>query len=1322
MYSFVVPFRFHGPLNICPPSRTSRRPRIVRWASSGSQTIKLSLSSTALDYDNTTNPQISRYIDLRSMKVVLPEQAHISPIPESFSGFKALSQYSHLFDDPTYFQRLREIIFTADTLPLSEAQKDAVFALLSRHSVVFPNATSEDKHTVVLDMAMRCRLWKETVIYCTSSRRSAETMFAFLCAQLGPERRHEVLFHFGDGVSRCIDGPTSSQEPIRVVITSESVLRSELISTSPSSWIESSTLLFMDGINETSLVEFEDVLLSLPSRFLVCLLSSHLARPELEILPLWVESIQSSTSLISTTYTSSLLNRIDRPENTPLLRAFIYNAAIHEHPVQLSLNILKGLVQQEIEHPNVSSAPDYSQAFLRGVTQIGAEDPAKLFFHNGEEAAYADFAALIVADAKLVENEMRPKLRKRSRSKRKERTASSRAAARRRREIAYSESMIFPAIIVIKGHSESLLAAQAIRSALDTVNLLWDEDTQSDVISCVDLFSDEHGAQFTPLDMEVLELLRIGIGVTNDRYTPAIRTLVEELFRSGMLPVIIADSHLGSEELCVLPSSKSVLVDFSTLAMCDDTSKGLVLSSTLAGLSGRTGKDDVGNMFVLWYDNEIDDEMVGREIASTLLAPDLISSSMQTATSSSIRPIEPIDKGMDSKHSFDARFGSEVHQHSQSKLLSSYGAVLRSLRRFGLDGCKFIHEYTFESFKGWLKRAALHATLEKFGVDKRAIDERLQKEDWESIADYQRKAAKVNETRRLHNAMILKLDAVVERYILQELKGCRPGHLLKVRKYVSYGNENLKISGSTVANADQRFADSKDEDLAAPGHNGGLQLFAENPRTLSASAAVFVTILDQERDGKRMCDMESRFLVVCIMTDGTWTMIPARDVDAIMADAEELIANVDLLMVPHPATFDLDPDSKWAKCVPVDDSERIAVQRVSDELVARITSDVKPKFVQTTVPEFESHKDALKRNEEAYHKSKWHGKDELVTELQKLRRRAIELQDEIMLLEKRRNRLEDDTFEHHNDCRSLQTALMAVLEDCHALSYISEVNAEMTPIGALASVLPCEYPVFVSACLCLTDSLEELSKEELLGFLATIACSETMWVSEDSDEEHVEDFDSEPLDLSSVSKRDQMTTELSFGEEELSEAGVIDTTALRKFLPPPIVDIVFEVRNALHQLHKRHLTECQAVERLRVNDIVPHSLNTQMAEATMLFANGASWSKVCEKLGNRSGYGVEELRRVRSIVEFIWKDEKYGEFSDSVKNLARQAYEAMGRWPLDDNHTMVELVENGIVERTWAGGTYERWWRLMRDALNAMSSVSSTSDNSHNTNEIESVL
>lgn len=1321
-------------------------------------------SSSALDYDGQPNTNSTRYIDLRTMKVILPEDAHINPAPPSNNSFSPLGSFHLSALKPHDVLKLRQLLFTNDTIPLSDSQKDVVYALLSHRSVLYTSVTTEEKHGVFLDIVMRSRVWKKCTVYCTSSRRSAEAVFTMLCAQLGTDRRNEILLDLGDGSPQRGQGSsTKPDDSLRVVITSRTVLRNAIVNLGSESWLENASILFIDSISDTSIKEWEEILLSLPSNILLCLLSSHLTRAHLELLPIWIETIQNTTSIITPLGTSNILSRIERPQNTPLLRTFAYNAAVHQFPVQVSLTILKELLQKEIDQSNkFDFIPDYAQAFLNGITMIPAADPKELLFRSPEEAMYADFSALIVADAERTESSNRSKSKRRNRNKKKERTPSSRAAARRRRETAYSNSMLLPANILVKGHKEAVQCAEGIASALGSIELLWDEDTKDHVESIVESLMQAHDGELTPLDAVILNLLRVGIGVITDFYTPSVRLTVEELFRSGIIGLLVCDTHLGSEELCVLPSGKSVIIEARSLATCDDTVKGLLAASTAASLSGRPGKDDVGNMVVLWYDESVDDETAGYEIATNLLSPEL-NDDNEPSTMSVVKPYTAVGKG------FSQPFGNfesyELRRGLQSAISSSYDTVLRSLLRFGIDGYKSLYEYTLSSFKGWLNRAALHATLEKLEVERTAINERLGSEDWNVIADYERKTAKLNEVTRMLNAMTSRMGKVLERKMLLELKSSPPGRIIRIRVQGQSRNGKKKILNAAAAStardgltetASEQTSEKDDEekdktDIDIDDSQSALKLInGDRSKSDQFTRAAFVTIFDQEEKGSRVINLESQYLVVCVTADGLWTMIPLSHVDALAKlenvkgngddkgkqddddhiESTALISNVDLLMTPHPATFDVEPGKETAKCAPVDEGEQASLHRVSDELIARMTSEPRLEFETMEVPEFEKQRAHAMEVQKLHASSAWHGRDEELKKLRWLRRRAAEMGDEMDALRKQKEHFEELITESNDDRLSVQKSLMAVLEDCHALTFQRDTSIEMTPIGSLATILPCEYPLFASACACLINDIETLNEAEFAAFIAVVVCVDRSWVRDSlskriekafDEEGKGEDEDLEPIEMlrrqqsKTMRKENDMygNTEINSsnnhkkteGWDEDRQRVSMEAEALKGVLPTHVSEMVVEIQLALQQLHRRHLSECQAVQRVWVTDVVPKELNHRMAQALHDFVSGESWGKVCRSLDNESGYAIRQLRRVSSVAEIIWRDERFGEFTPKTKSVAEKAFRALNRWPVLDHDTVLDLLDGGVVERTWSGNTYDKWWRSTREQLKDMEST-----------------
>lgn len=1255
-----------------------------------------SQSSSALNQEPTT----SSYIDLRTMKVIPSDDAHICPTPTPGVAFGVFNNLEP-FENALHSSQLRDLLFTEDTIPLTDTQKQVVQALLSQRSVLYMSAAGEEKDAIFIDIVMRNRLWKECVVYCAASRRSAEAMYAILCAQLGPERRTEVVFDLGDGSWDTSAEDQTAKDCVRVIITSPQVLKRNLVTCDLGGWITKASIVFIDNLSLSSADDWEEILLGMPSRVLLCAFAKEVAVADRELLPLWLESIHNSVVAISPPGAASLHDRIERPQSFPLLRTFAFNAALHESPVQVSLTLLKDMLQKEEDSTSGDFVAKYEECFLQGITMIPAESAADLKFGSVEEAEYADIACLVVADAKRTEAQVRERNKKRARStKRKERTASSRAAARRRREAAYSDSLLLPAIALTRGRNQTEHAAFAIRSALgEDIDLLWDEDSKDHVQDLVKAYEEEHTGQLSDVDLDVLHASLCGIGIVHDGCAPAIRLFVEELYRGGLTPVLVADTHLGSKELLALPCAKSILVESSTLAICDDESKGLIKASTAAALAGRMGKDDVGNLIVMWYDEAVDDEAAGSEIASTLLHPLFTapvvfgaggrSSSFRMSSNPQTQRIEQI---------------RAAQSTSPNTMHISYDGILRSLRRFGVDGYVFILDYSLESYKGWLERAALHATLEKMNIEKRAVDERIEGEDWSSIADHLRRAAKKNEADRVFKAMQHKYTSVATQRLREELKRTRPGRIIGID--VSKGNAALLPWEQKLLEPDRL---SEEEEETTESHlttepNQGQEEEGHTPgRRERLSAAVFVAVRDQEVDGIRIKSLDHRWLVLCILADGMWTIVPMTDVVALSQDEEDVVPNVDLLMIPHPATFDIDPTSEWAKCCPIDDTENAAVHRISDELISRVASEKRPLLERYQIPEFEAQRKRLEQVQDLYQQSPWYGRDDEVVELRRMRKRTAELGDDIMLIRKKENELEERLFNKRNSQMSNQSSVLAVLEDCHALSILGDHAIEMTPIGVLGSILPGRYPLFTAACLSLIDNVETLSPSQFASFVAVITCSGRIWsINNNSNGEGLGEksdgrITEEELDVSMIRE--------SAGIYGLEDGDTPDDKlhptmqGLVDILPPQITAAVNEILTALQQLHRRHKDQREVAGTADTTEIVPKLLNLRLARAVTMFSSGASWREVAKELKQESGYAVSQLRDTKWVLEMIAGDHEAGEFSERTRELAMAAYKTLDRWPVRDRETISELLERGVVEKHWSGTTYDKWWRGVRDRI-----------------------
>lgn len=1279
-----------------------------------------SRASSALNQESAHST--CRYVDLRTMKLISDTDAHTrsGPTPDITFG---IFDNPDVFDDERQTSQLRDLLFTQDTIPLNDTQKKVVQSLLSRRSVLYMAAAGDEKDSIFIDIVMRNRLWKECVVYCAASRRSAEAMYAMLCAQLGPERRAEVCLDLGDGVVEQDDTAFWSKEPVRVVITLPHVLRGKLVISDPSDWIVHATIVFIDNFSVSSLEEWEELLLAMPTRILVCIFMKEPATADRELLPLWLETIQNSAVAISPSGAASLRDRIDRPDNFPLLRTFAYNAALHESPVQLSLTVLKDMLQRERDSTTGDFVPKFSECFLHGVDMLAAEKTAELDFGSIEEAEYADVASLVVGDARMTENKIRARSRRRTRAaKRKDRTAASRAAAKRRREAAIKDSLLLPAIVLINGRKESESAAFAIRSALGkNATLLWDDDSRDLLEDLVKGYEAQHSDQMSETDIDIMQGLLSGIGIVHDGCVPAIRSFVEELFRGQLIPVIVADTHLGSTELLALPCAKSVLVESSSLALCDDPHKGLIKASTAATLAGRMGKDDVGNLIALWYDEAVDDEAAGNELASTLFYPlfSNFASAIGRQQSSSIF----FDDNNFAKIP-DLVKGQLTHMAEPNVLSSSYDGVLRALRCFGVDGSESILEYTLYSYKGWLQRASLRATVEKMEVEKRAIDERLDKDDKNSIADHERRLAKVNEANRVVKAMRKRYKTVIGQRVREELQLSSPGRIIGVRS--SDVSKGLSLSYSLLRGHEEGGnSDSHSQE------NGSMLATKERQNKVdptldtfgegSYTAAVFVAVRDQGTGEKPVKSIDHQWIIICVLADSVWTMLPLQDVVGLSSEEDNVIPNVDLSMIPHPATFDFDPTSGWATCTPVDETEKLALYRISDDLMSRITSEDKRLVVdRLQIPEYESQRKRLERFEVLYRQSPWYGRDDELSQRRQLRRRAAELGDDIAALQHKENELEEQMFNNHNHQLTSQSAVVAVLEDCHAVKIFADRDMEMTPIGALGSVLPGRYPLFTAACLSLIDNVEGLSVAEFAAYIAIVASSGRIWrvnehKSEELESSEVEgDNVHEELDLSILKKMHEAEDK---GIGFQNEKTLVETDGVEEVLPVEVAKTIHDILAALQHLHRRHRLDHRQEENDDISEIVPAPLNTRLARAVHMFASGVRWREVVEVLRREEAYGVRELRHVRAILDLIIRSEE-GEFSDRVRELASQAYDSLDRWPVRDRETIVDLVDSGVVEKHWNGNTYEKWWRNVREEISAMNGKGTLEDGE----EVESAM
>ncbi len=801
-------------------------------------------------------------------------------------------------------------------------------------------------------------------------------------------------------------------------------------------------------------------------------------------------------------------------------------------------------------------------------------------------------------------------------------------------------------------------------------------------------------------------MLTKGIGVIQTGMLPAVRLFTEELFRAGFLPALFVDTQMGPAELATLPSAKTIIIQSTAFAEIDDERKGLVKGSTVASLAGRVGKDDVGNVLVMWYDEAVDDAEAAAEIAAGLLLPAL--SENQRRRKRDGFPDVPTTNRPDLDDSvfLGKLLGPHQVQRSNDVLWSSYAGVLRSLRSFGLGGYKAVLEYTADSYQGWLVSAALRATREKMQVEQKAIDDRLESVNWAEIALHDRRLAKHQECIRVLKAMKSHESAVLSERVVSMLGGRNPGSVIGLRSQSNMiesgdlGEDPLRSNNSepSIKNDETQrvaVAESAVKTLIKPGEAKELNATEHVP-------AVFVAVLDRSTKKAKLCPIEANFVVICIMMDGVWTMVPSKDVVAEAADNVSNISDIDLLEVPHLATFDLDPVTGWAKCNPVTESETLALERVSDELIGEVTKAGTAILKGISLPEYEKQKLRVGSSLRLLQETAWYGKEDELQEIRRLRRRSAKLNDDAAQFQETEMRLERVLNRIQENRRNAQRARLAVLEDCNAVRIHSDDEMEMTPIGALASILPGPYPLFSAACLLLVDGIEKLTTPELAAFVAVASGLDGAGKRQATLSSNGFKFSANGLDAMMENENDEVVP-IDRSSDRSPLQGTHEVDDLRGVLPNEMLNVMEEILRALHILQHRHTlgkaSMGEAPESVALGEVAPAKLGLRAGRPALCFARGDEWEAVVSLRGLERGDAVLELRTVTEILSIIAGGGAIGEFGEVVREKAQRAIGFMQRWPVCDAEDAQLLVENGIVFKEWNGQSYDRWWRANRERI-----------------------
>lgn len=227
-------------------------------------------SAGLLNSDDTID---SRFVDLRSIKTARWENAFVSRDPTKHPADESLDhELATIGEDK---------LFTTETIPLSQAEKSAVQALISRKSVLFYTNASESLKAFIMDLALRAKVWEQSVVYCASSKRSAQVFYSAISVQFS--QPNEVVLDIGLpslGTHELLHGSESSavklgnDPPCLIITVSEIATRSLMLGPKQSSISDASVFVLDSFIHNDN--TWEELLLSIPSTASTCVIASDI--------------------------------------------------------------------------------------------------------------------------------------------------------------------------------------------------------------------------------------------------------------------------------------------------------------------------------------------------------------------------------------------------------------------------------------------------------------------------------------------------------------------------------------------------------------------------------------------------------------------------------------------------------------------------------------------------------------------------------------------------------------------------------------------------------------------------------------------------------------------------------------------------------------------------------------------------------------------------------------------------------------------------------------------------------------------------------------
>jgi len=683
---------------------------------------------------------------------------------------------------------------------------------------------------------------------------------------------------------------------------------------------------------------------------------------------------------------------------------------------------------------------------------------------------------------------------------------------------------------------------------------------------------------------------------------PSLKELTEQVFAAGLISVLFVDSFFGAGDINNLPSAKCAVLESSVLSDVDDSEKGLLCFSTVQSL---VRKSDSSKIVVLWYDEGMDDARAASELTSFL--------AMKTGESKEYSFSFPGIED-ESNRFWRKMFGTSMVEPNRGFMWSTCSGVLRSLRKFGAGGSEAILGSTLDYHQGRLAILIIQATTEKINLELGALEEQLKSVKWADIALHERLVSRYRESVRIAEATKSSHLALHADSALQFLRKCEPGIVVGMRKPISYAE----------------FESNSD---TAVSRSHGLKE--------SIVPAVFIALVDLSHSSKWSLLEDAPYAMLCVLTDGVWGMISIRDLVARSTHILNIVPVFNLDEIPHPASFEIDNSTGRGKLMPRNDSDKLLMKQLIDGLegIANLQFDLISSSVMENIQSRAS------KNLELLKSSSFFGKEKELELSYKLRGQAADLRHNAACLTKSDGLLKQAMKEIVNSRKSSRARILAVLEDSNAICVPNDGEVEMTPMGALASILPCRFPLFTASCVIFVDGVNELSPTELVAFIALI-------VGPDN------------------------------GKSKSDEKG-----ELGQLLPANVVKSMKDVMQAVTMLHRRHMTSIS--ERL-----VPLQLASDFASAALRFVSGEPWKDVEESYIGWKCEFVRELEMVSHVISILKDGGALGEVEQGLRRRAESAAVLLERWPVADRSCSKVLTKEGILRKQWDVTLegYQQWW------------------------------